>query len=621
MLGRTDSRLRLVALLAVFAIIASLLGLRLAYWQISEGDDLRRTAAEQLLSPEDEARIERGQIVDRRGVVLATSAYRDLLAAYPDLMTSDERASTAVRLAQILGLDDQQAAALRASFSADRQYVVVARRLTEHQSDAVRAGLASGELASLGLEPRPVRFYPSAGGAPDTTLASQLLGFVTEDGQGRYGVEQVAQDVLAADGGAIASTDGTPGLPRQGGSVRLTIDASLQLRLEKELYAAWVADRARRVTGIVLDPYTGAVLAWASVPGYDANDYISAAEHSPGLFADPISGQVYEPGSVMKMFTAATALEEGVVTLDTLVVDDRQLRLGNSVVENFDRKGLGTIAFQDAIAQSRNVATGKVALSLAGSVSEASELLYDMWQRFGIGRTTGIELPAESAGIVADPADLRWQAIDLVNRSFGQAVAVTPIQLATAFAAMVNGGTLPHPHIYGAIDGQAVDVAANQQVVAPELADTLRQLLIHVVDTGANYAEGTQIPGYVVGGKTGTAQIWDNQRGEWLDGIYNRTFVGFVGGERPEAVILVRIHETEPRLPRRQRLVVQVSSNELFRRVALDAIDVLGIPPRSSPAMDGSGESELPLTPSMAPSMAPSPSPGAPQPVPAAVGG
>jgi cell division protein FtsI/penicillin-binding protein 2 len=523
--------------------------------------------------------IERGQIVDRSGAVLATTAYRDLLAAYPDLMSDDQRVAVPARLAEILGLTGQQADDLAARFTSDRPYVVVSRQLTEAQSDEVRAGLADESLVELDLEPHPVRFYPNAGGSPNTTLASQLLGFVTQDGQGRYGIEQASQSVLAGDLNATASTTGSTTLPTEGGSVQLTIDASLQLRLEKELYAAWVADRAKRVTGVVLDPYTGAVLAWASVPGYDANDYAAVAETAPDLFTDPVYSEVYEPGSVMKMFTAATALEDGVVTLSTPILDDARLRLGSNTVENFDHKGMGVIPFEDVIANSRNVGTGHVALSLGDTVADASARLYAMWQRFGIGDLTGIGLASESAGIVPDPAKTPWQAIDLVNRSFGQGVAVTPLQLATAFSAMVNGGTLPHPHVYASVDGQPVVVPDAAQVISPELSDTLHQLMIHVVDAGPDYAAQTLIPGYIVGGKTGTAQIWDSKLGQWMPHIYNHTFVGFVGAERPEVVILVRIHQAEPSGHGVNQYKLQLTSNELFRRVATDAIDVLDIPP------------------------------------------
>ncbi len=192
-----------------------------------------------------------------------------------------------------------------------------------------------------------------------------------------------------------------------------------------------------------MDPYTGAILAWASVPGYNANEYVRAAERSPELFTDPLVSEVYEPGSVMKMFTAAAALEEGVVTLQTPVADGRVLRIGPNVVRNGDHDSVGVVPFEDIIAKSRNVGTGRVALTLGETTEEGATVLYNMWHRLGIGESTGIELLNESSGIVADPALNPWQQIDLVNRSFGQGVAITPLQLATAFCAMVNGGKLP----------------------------------------------------------------------------------------------------------------------------------------------------------------------------------
>jgi cell division protein FtsI/penicillin-binding protein 2 len=532
-----------------------------------------------MLQPSEVLAIERGEILDRSGNVLATTAYRDLLAAYPDLMSDEQRETVPAQLAQILGMTAEEEAELATRFTADRPYLIVARRLTEAQSDAVRAGLADESLAQVGLEPHPVRFYPNAGGSPNTTLASQLLGFVNQEGLGRYGIEQSSQDVLSGQSGAVASTDGSTTPATEGGSVQLTIDASLQLRLEKELYAAWVADDAVRVTGVVIDPYTGAVLAWASVPGYDANDYSDVAETSPELFSDPVYSQIYEPGSVMKMITAAIALEEGIVTLDTPVLDDERLRLGNNVVENFDKKGMGVIPFEDVIANSRNVGTGHVALSLGDTITAASARLFEMWQRLGIGGLTGVGLQAESAGIAADPQIHPWQSIDLVNRSFGQGVAVTPLQLARAFAAMVNGGLLPSLHVYSSIDGAPVVVPDPTQVIAPELSDTLRQLMVHVVNAGPHYAEETLIPGYVVGGKTGTAQIWDVRQNDWMAHVYNHTFVGFVGAERPEAIIVVGIHEAQPEGRGVNQYRIELSSNELFRRVAMDVIDVLDIPP------------------------------------------
>jgi cell division protein FtsI/penicillin-binding protein 2 len=592
MLGRTDGRLRLLALMSALVLVASALVLRLAYWQIGQGPELRRQADAQLLHPTQD-QVQRGDILDSHGTILATTAYRDLLAAYPDQLTVDERPIVAQRVAQILGLAEQQTADLVASFARGAPYLTVARELTAAQSAAIRAGLAKGDLAQLDLQPQPVRFYPDTGGAPDTTLASQLLGFVTADGQGRYGVEQASQALLAGALGATADVSGAPPLPQSGGTVQLTIDASLQLRLEKELYAAWVADRAPRVSAIVMDPYTGAILAYGSVPGYDENDYSQTAQSDPQLFTDPLISQVYEPGSVMKMFTSAAALEEGVVNMDTPVLDSQALHIGGDTVHDGDLKGMGWIPFQDVIAHSRNVATGRVAMMLGPTTAQASSVLYDMWHRFGIGEPTGIELSGESSGLVDDPSLTPWQTIDLVNHAFGQGVAITPIQLATAYAAMVNGGRLPRPHIYESLDGQQETVPASHQVISSDLSDQLMQLMIHVVDAGPGYAEETKIDGYVVGGKTGTAQIWDTNAGDWSPNTYNHTFVGFIGDPQPKVLILVRIHDTIPTVPHKTYMSLVMSSNELFRRVALDAITALDIPPL--PGTEGPGPADQPL--------------------------
>ena len=579
MLGRTDSRLRLIALLVAVSIFAALLGVRLTYWQLGEGPELSRLAAAQLSQP-DSALVERGDITDRHGTLLATTAYRDLLAAHPDLIPRGQRSDVARRLASLLDLGPARTDQLVAEFESGRPYVVVARQLTLSQSSQVRQQVAEGKLAALSLEPRSIRFYPNPGGSPSTTLASQLLGFVTEDGVGRYGVEQYSQALLAGDSGSTAAVGDGVGLPTSGGSIQLTIDASLQLRLEKELYAAWVANRAERVSAVVLDPQTGAILASASVPGYDANGYGLTARTTPDLFVDPITGQVYEPGSVMKMFTAAAALEKDVVDRRTQVNDTDVLKVGRNSVRNADLKGMGKIPFEDVIAYSRNVATGRVAMMLGQTTDDAAAVLYDLWQRLGIGRPSGVELSNESGGLVADPAERPWQAIDLVNRAFGQGVAVTPLQLAAGYSAMVNGGRLVHPHIVAAVAGAPrMDVEA-EQVLDPGLSAELRRLMMHVVEANPTYSRETLIPGYTVGGKTGTAQIWDSDTGAWKDGIFNHSFCGFVAGLDSEVVIVVRIHETKQRVHRQWGMSLEQTSNELFRRVGEAAIAALDMQPR-----------------------------------------
>ena len=435
-------RTRLALLVIVLATFAGATALRLAYWQVARGDELRAKAFLQIARPVEVAAV-RGTITDRNGTILAISAYRDRLAAYPKLIPSGEREPIVATLAEILGLDANEAAALSARIAGGGEYILVDRALTDEQSAAVRAALADGSLEAVGLETEPYRVYPAAGGAPGTTLASQLLGFVSSDGSGSYGIEQGFDEVLAGApklleaardpfGRPLGSSARVidPGAP--GADLTLTIDAGLQLQLEKELYAAWVADKAKRVSAIVMDPHTGEVLAWATVPGYDANDYAADWARDPSRFTDPIVANGYEPGSVMKMLTAAAALDGRTVTPSKIVYDSPELTFDPYIVRNADHKGMGRISFRDVIAYSRNVATARVASRLGRGTAGSAATLHDMWVRLGIGRETGIGLAGETRGIVVDPAEHPWADMDLANRSFGQAVLVTQAQLATA---------------------------------------------------------------------------------------------------------------------------------------------------------------------------------------------
>ncbi len=386
MLGRTDSRARAIMLLIVFVVVASALGVRLAYWQVVRRDDLAAMATRQS-STSYPIPSERGSIYDRTGtVVLATSVSRDQLAANPKLLTPARRAEVAERLVALLGLAGDAAAELTRRMTSEKEYTVLAKDLDPQVSDRIRAMSAgkTPELSGLILEPRQMRLYPQAGGGPRTTLAAHLLGFVNRQGVGQYGVEQHYQDDLAgmetivaaqrdASGNAIPDTstviqDGYPGQ-----SLTLTIDASLQVAVEQELLAAWVADRAKRVSAVVMDPYTGEIYAYASYPSYDANRYQAIAAEDPGVFIDPIVSTVYEPGSVFKMMTAVAALGDGAVTTKSRFKDSGTLRLdgGTSRVDDADHKAMGMMTFEDAIAYSRNVVASKVALKL-GKTTRAS---------------------------------------------------------------------------------------------------------------------------------------------------------------------------------------------------------------------------------------------------------
>lgn len=597
MLGRTDRRLRLIVLLVCFVALSMAAVVRLSEWQIARGAELRQRASQQLGRAAEEAPL-RGRILDRHGVVLATTTYVDVLAAYPDLIDSGSLDQTVAGLAVALSLDEAAVVELRAKLGADDPYVVVSRRLTREQSATIRAGMSSVDTAQrlegLVLEPRPVRDYPNPGGAPGTTLASQLLGFVTEDGQGHYGIEGYYDEVLSGEPTRLASSDdlGSRPLPLSaqeaaagtgGADVKLTIDASLQLQLERELFAAWVANKAKRVSAVVLDPDGGEVLAWASVPGYDGTQAAAVAASTPELLPDPIASAVYEPGSVMKMFTATAALDAGVIGLEDKVLDSWGLTFGPSIIHNADLQAMGRIPFKDVIAYSRNVAMARVALDLDDTVPQAAQRLYSTWQRFGLGERTGIDLANEGVGLVSDPAVREWEPIDLANRAFGQGIGVTQVQLGVAYAAMINGGMKVTPHLVSEVGGLERTWSAPERILDAGLATDLRTVLEYVTQRVPWYRAGTEIPGYVVGGKTGTAQIWDAEQSRWLPDTYNFSFAGFVGTHKPEAVIVTRIEEAVPRILRPGVVELGIMSYELFRRMAIDTMTSLEVPPLPIP--------------------------------------
>jgi len=599
MLGRTDSRPRSLLVLALLSCFGIACIGRLGYWQFVRHDDLVARAREQVT-----ARLEvppvRGTIYDRSGtVVLATSVERDLLSAFPAQMTGPTDADTAAlrervaaRLVEILGQAPTDAAALRAKISDGKAYVVLAHGLTLAQSSAIKAGLADGSLVQLRLEPEPVRVYPLAGGATGTTLAAQLLGFVNRDGTGQYGIEARWQDLLAGSPQVLlAERDGSgrpilenaqtlePGSP--GTSLTLTLDASLQLKLEQEVYAAWVANHAKSVSGVVMDPGTGEILASATYPSYDGNDYSAIAAADPSRFIDPIVSSVYEPGSVFKLVTATAALEAGVVTRTTKLQDQAVLTLddGRAKVQNADRGSKGTLTFQDAVAWSRNVVMSKVALKLGPTTRRAAAVLYGAWTRLGFGAPTGIDVAGEVPGLVRNPAVQPWQQIDLANGSFGQGIAVTLLQLATAYSAMVNGGTLPTPHVVKATGDAPTTTADRGRVMTRALSADLTAIMERVVNVVPFYRDRTLIPGYLVGGKTGTAQIWDARAGRFRTDVYNFSFVGFVGRTAPELIVAVQVNAGKPLVNVPGDLEMAVESFELFRRIATDSMATLDLPP------------------------------------------
>ena len=594
MLGRTDSRRRHLVVLVVLVLVAAALGSRLAWWQVVRGSALAADARAQTTVRIDTPS-RRGTIYDRSGtVVLATTVARYRLIGEPGPLSLAVRQQTAQALIALLGLDQAAALDLTTKMISDRGYVVLTDGLDETTAQKIRDGLANGDLAGLSLESEPMRDYPLAGGSPGSTLAAQLLGFVNQAGAGQYGLEEYYQAQLAGqpqvemaqrdtNGDPVPDTISvlSPGVP--GSDLRLSIDAGFQLQLEQELLAAGVADQAVSVSGVVMDPYTGEIYGEATYPSYNGNDYATIAATDPGRFVDPVVSSVYEPGSVFKLLTALAAFTNGTASPSTMIDDSGSLSLdgGTAKVWDSDLRPMGWIPFQDVVAYSRNVGAARVALGLAKTTGQAAAILESTWLRLGFGQPTGVDLAGEVGGLVRDPTISPWRQIDLANGAFGQGVAVTPMQLATAYSAMVNGGILVTPHVVLSVGPNAVAAPSRGQVMSAAMSSELTALMSHVVHAVPWYRDNTLIPGYVIGGKTGTAQIWDPKldhgRGAWKT-TFNYSFIGYVGRDRPQLVIAITIREAKPTLIAQGYLPLRVESYELFRRVATDAMGTLDLP-------------------------------------------
>jgi cell division protein FtsI (penicillin-binding protein 3) len=597
MLGRTDSRGRLLLLLIALMVLSSGMAFRLAYWQINQHDQLSALSGPATYSQRSKPAM-RGTIYDRTGtIVLAQTIYQYRVVGDLHALTEPDRKQDADALVDYLGLDPAAEATLRTAIEGHGYYVILARNVDADTAKEITTAQLNGAMATLTLEPTPVRVYPQAGGAPNTSLAAHLLGFVNDAGIGQYGLEQQYDKILAGKAEVISIDPNTPGPAGEhivdpgvaGSDIKTTIDASLQLQVEQEVFSAWLADRAKVVSASVMDPKTGAILAQATYPSYDANHYARVASQDPGLFVDPMVGEVFEPGSTFKMLTASSALETKTTALTTQLNDSGVLKLpGGQEVADADRRSKGMMSFADIVAWSRNVGVSRAAFRLGNSTASASAALFKTWQAYKIGQPTGIDLPGEAAGLVHDPSKSPWAKIDLANASFGQGVAVTPMQLMSAYATMENGGYAITPHVGdpGMSAAAAASKPAGGQVISAGLSASLTKLMEHVVTAVPSYDQATYIAHYYVGGKTGTAQIWDpalnRGNGGWMENIYNYSFFGWVGTSTPDLSIGVVIYQGTPTKIGQGILSMPIQSTQLFRRIALDAVVTQKLPPNKN---------------------------------------
>lgn len=547
---------RLVFLAICFAVMAVVVSLRLFYWQI-----LRRGEVLQSNNTVEEVDISaigwRGTIYDRNTHSLAVPSLVYDVGASPQLVTNTMQ--VAGLLAPLVHVPEPD---LVAALSQKTTYVPLARGLSAIEGEAIR------ELNLLGvrLDPRPGRYYPEG------SLAAAVLGFVGGEGRGAYGVEQQYDSRLRgidgtkhANGPQLLFNLPFDQPPRNGTDLVLTIDRAIQYAAEKDLQQALRDYEAEGGCIIVMDPRTGAILAMAVWPSFDPNAYASVP--SSAAYVNRAISEQYEPGSVFKVVTMAAALDAGAVHPNDTYEDRGRVVVGGRVFQNWDGRAYGLSTMTDILAHSLNLGAIEVAQRLG------ADRFYQAVRRFGFGQPTGIDLPGEVAGSVREPGSPDWWPADLATNSFGQGLAVTPLQMLAAVATVANKGVLMRPYVVDHMvqNGKVVWQATPQpvrRVISAVTADTLTDMLIEALPRETELAV---VPGYTTAGKTGTAQI-PTQGGYEEQGVI-ASFAGYIPAKDPRLAVLVKLDR-----PKREAWGSRAAA-PVYRKLALEVCAYLGIPP------------------------------------------
>ncbi|HUO06410.1 MAG TPA: penicillin-binding transpeptidase domain-containing protein [Candidatus Binataceae bacterium] len=514
-----------IAIAALFAVAA----LRLVMLVSFDGAKLNSLGRSEHTAETELAAV-RGLITDRDGQPMALSVETQSVYARPrhvlDASTPAERA----KLASTLGITPRD---LEEKLSKSAPFVWLARRLAPERAQAAES-LGIDGIGALG---EYKRFYP------ESNLAAAVVGLAGMDGQGLSGLEQEYDRLIRGEpvelqfyhdamGHPIFDSPMALKAPEPGAHLELTIDSSIQSLAETELAQEVHQSGARRGSAIVLDPFTGEVIAMANV-GADP-DSVHDRLHNAAV------QDAFEPGSTMKGILGAIALANGTITpTQQIYCEDGHYTIDRRTIHDDSRHGwldLGGI-----IEVSSNIGAAKIAMSLG------SDRFYDGLRAFGIGSRTGIDLPGEAGGLLNRASG--WRTIDLANHGFGQGVAVTPIQLAVAYSAIANGGMIVRPYVVkAAYDADGTPIlthtpSALRRAIPTEVAHQMNLLLRNVVNGADGTGRRAQVDGFTVAGKTGTAQMVNPQNGTYFQNRHVSSFVGFLPADDPRLLILVVLYD------------------------------------------------------------------------------
>ena len=507
-----------------------LIAYRLVDLQILKADRYGGLAQEQRLQSSD-LNPRRGCILDSEGEVLAISKEAYSIYATPYLV--EDVPAAAAELSLVLEKPRQE---IEEALRTPSGFVYLERKVSPEKAEEVTALGITG----IGLEKESKRYYPQG------ELACQVVGFVGMDNIGLAGLELQYEEILAGERGEAELEvdprgDPIPGLTRvieppvDGSDIQLTLDSEIQFKLQEQLALSVKSSGARNAEGLVMDCRTGAILAMATYPFFDANDFASV---DPSLTRNRPVTDPFEPGSVLKVITALAALQEQVVTPGSVINIPPSIKMGEYEFKDDHAMPKSDLTFSEVIAHSSNLGTIKTATVL-GKDGMASYL-----DRCGLGRKTGVDFPGEAAGVVPDAKN--WSLTTLPTVAIGQGISVTPLQLGVIMCAVANGGVAVQPHFLKRIihpdkSTEEAEYPSGERLVSENTAASLRHILGEVVRIGTGTRAAMTL--YNCGGKTGTAMKPD-PRGGYRE-AYIASFAGFAPSENPRLVAVITLDEPE----------------------------------------------------------------------------
>lgn len=551
-------RVRLILTGIVFTMLFGAIGAKAAYLQIFRTSWLSSKAAGQY-TRDLVKRGRRGTIYDANHIEMAVSVDTTSIAAYPRMIPDPDR--TAAALAKALGLNRRS---VKHKLASGRSFVWLKRQVTPRESRAVSALKIKG----IDFIPAYGRFYPNR------SLSASVLGFSGIEGRGLEGLEYCYENYLKgptrkvtvlkdALGRGFDSEKESPGSDC-GNNLVLTIDRNIQYIAENALQEAVTRFSARSGMAIVMEPRSGAILALAQCPGFNPNAF---ASYDRELWRNRAITDPFEPGSTMKIFSAAAAIESGICTPNTIFFcENGSYRIGRHTIH--DTHAHDWLSLQQIVKYSSNIGAVKVGRSIG------PEILYRTLRDFGFGRKTGIDCPGETAGSLSSWK--QWSDIDAGAIAFGQGLSVSAVQLAAAVSAIANDGVLMKPYVVQAVTDQNGRLVKNttprkvRQVVSPETARTVRKIMRTVTTSGGTGVQAA-LKGYTVCGKTGTAQKVD-RNGTYAKNKYIASFVGFAPALAPRLTILVIVDEPE------KEHYGGIVAAPVFRKIAEESLNYLNIP-------------------------------------------